>query len=105
MQNKINDLNKEFKNKLELINKELDDYKNESISLKNQLEESNNLVKELSDKVSALTDNLAQKETALEKLNSGVLSNPEKVEKEINWKDLKGNEFFDYLRKHPELMK
>ena len=39
---------------------------------------------------------------ALEKLNSGVLSNPEKVE--INWKDLKGNEFFDYLKKHPEIM-
>lgn len=104
MQNKINDLNKEFTNKLEMTNKELDSYKNECISLKNQIEESNKSIGELQSKVSALNDELTQKQNALDKLNSGVLSNPEKVEK-VNWKDLKGQEFFDYIRKHPEIIK
>lgn len=103
MQNKINDLTKEFQNKLDTTTKELDSCKTECISLKSQLEESTKSVGELQAKVSALTDEVTQKQKALDQLNSGVLAQPAKTE-QVNWRNLTGRDFLDYLAKHPEII-
>lgn len=86
-----------------MTTKELDSYKTECISLKNQLEESTKSVGELQAKVSALTDEVTQKQKALDQLNSGVLAHPVKTE-QVNWRNLTGRDFLDYLAKHPEII-
>lgn len=102
MQAKINALDLEYKNKisnyenqLKIKDEELETVKAESISLKSNLEK---LEVELSEKISALEKN----EVALASLNQGVLASP--LEKS-NWRDLKGDEFFAYIKAHPELTK
>lgn len=100
MQAKINALDLDYRNKIEDLNtqlkavtEELDNAKNESISLKSKLEK---VESELSAKTSALEN----KEVALTSLHQGVLASP--LEKS-NWRDLKGDEFFAYIKAHPEL--
>lgn len=90
MQLQIND----FVNQLKVREEELAKFKADAIRLQNELETSSN---ELSKVTSALVD----KENALAQLNAGVNGAVETV----NWRNLKGKEFWDFLKKHPELKK
>lgn len=69
--------------------------KEEIISLNAKLDKS---VKELSDMTSALEE----KTMALAKLNAGVNA---PCDYSVDWRSLKGEKFFDYVKKHPELVK
>ena len=84
----------EFTNQIKALNDELENAKAESISVKDELEKSK---KELSDMTSAFEE----KTNALAHLNASVNTPCER----INWKALKGKEFFDYIKKHPEINK
>lgn len=68
--------------------------KAEIISLNQTLEKS---TKELSEMTSALEE----KTNALAVLNANVNTPKEN----FNWKSLKGKQFFDYVKAHPELVK
>lgn len=90
MQLQIND----FANQLKVRDEELAKAKADAISLEAELEKTTG---ELSKTASALVE----KENALAKLNAGVNSPCETV----NWRNLKGKEFWDFLKKHPEITK
>lgn len=90
MQLQIND----FANQLKVREGELAKAKADAISLKAELEKTTG---ELSKTASALVE----KENALATLNAGVNSPCETV----NWRNLKGKEFWDFLKKHPEITK
>ena len=90
-QNKIN----HFKDELKAKDEELQKFKDSVSSLTTQLEDSK---KELHSMSAAFEE----KEIALEKLNSSVLT---PSEEKTEWKSLKGEEFFDYLKKNPQLTK
>lgn len=103
MQAKINALVKDhtekisnYENEIKVRDEKLAKYENEAISLRNELEKTNN---ELQKTVSALSE----KQSALDSLTSGVLTPP--AEQAVDWRNLKGHDFFDYLKKHPELAK
>lgn len=81
----------DFSNQLKTKDEELNKAKAEVISLKNSLEKT---AKELSEKTSALVE----KEDALAQLNANV-NTP--VENAVNWRNLKGKAFFDWLKAHP----
>lgn len=81
----------EFSNQLKTKDEELNKAKAEVISLKDSLEKT---AKELSEKTSALVE----KEDALAQLNANV-NTP--VENAVNWRNLKGQAFFDWLKAHP----
>lgn len=85
---KIADLQVQMKAKDE----ELAKVNAEATSLAEKLETFN---KELS----ALTSALEEKKNALDALNASVNTPNESV----NWRNLKGQEFFDYVKQHPEL--
>lgn len=102
MAKKINALKKEFNAKIKDLVCQLKDCQQELtsanakvINLTETLEKSKN---ELQTTVSALME----KENALAMLNAGV-NTPN--EHSTHWKNLKGQAFFDYLKKHPELTK
>lgn len=90
MQLQIND----FANQLKVRDGELAKAKADVISLEAELEKATG---ELSKTASALVE----KENALARLNAGVNSPCETV----NWRNLKGKEFWDFLKKHPEITK
>ena len=90
MQLQIND----FANQLKVREGELAKAKADAISLQAELEKTTG---ELSKTASALVE----KENALAKLNAGVNSPCETVD----WRGLKGKEFWDFLKKHPEITK
>ncbi len=81
----------DFSNQLKTKDEELNKAKAEVISLKDSLEKT---AKELSEKTSALVE----KEDALAQLNANV-NTP--VENAVNWRNLKGKAFFDWLKAHP----
>lgn len=78
----------EFNNQIKVLNDELENAKAETISIKDELEKSK---KELSEMTSAF----AEKTNALANLNANVNTPNE----QINWKALKGKEFFDWYKK------
>lgn len=90
MQLQIND----FVNQLKVRDEELAKAKADAISLKDELDKA---TKELSKTASALVE----KENTLAMLNAGVNSPCETT----NWRNLKGKEFWDFLKKHPEITK
>lgn len=90
MQRKIND----FVNQLKVRDEELAKAKADAISLKDELDKA---TKELSKTASALVE----KEKTLAMLNAGVNSPCETTD----WRNLKGKEFWDFLKKHPEITK
>lgn len=90
MQMKINDITKEFQDKLELKDKELSDCKNQISDLAMRLETAS---KEFSTMKSALEE----KENALATLNAGVNSNP--IEK-TDYKKLHGQDFFNWVKEN-----
>lgn len=96
MQNKINDITKEFKNKLEATEKELTSYKNEVISLKDKLDIAS---KEFSEMKSAYEE----KKNALAELNANV-NTPNEFDKN-GWKNLKGEKFFAWLDANKDTIK
>lgn len=96
MQNKINALTAsyedkitQFKNEIKAKDEELSKLKDELTSLKTKLEAS---TEELSKTASALED----KTNKLAALNAGVLAEREV----IDWRNLHGKAFFDYLKKN-----
>ena len=91
----------DFKNQLKVKNEELTKVQAEVTSLNSELESTKKSNAELSQKISALDASLAEKSQALAKLNAGVLS-PGKATA-TDWRTLKGKEFFDFLRQHPEI--
>lgn len=84
----------EFNDQIKILSDELASAKAETISIKDELEKSK---KELS----TMTSAFEEKTTALANLNANVNSPMEQT----NWKALKGKEFFDYIKKHPEINK
>ena len=86
----------EFENQIKVKNEELTEKENVVINLTSKLEITEN---ELQKTVSALQE----KETAIETLNS--TANTRKDEPIIDWRNLKGQAFFDYVKNHPELTK
>lgn len=108
MAKQMNDLKKDYEAKIEDFNKQLKVKDEELISVKAQitsltadLESAKKVNEELLVKASALESTLADKTDALAKLNAEV-NTPNET---FNWKTLKGKEFFDYVKKHPELVK
>lgn len=108
MAKQMNDLKKDYEAKIEDFNKQLKVKDEELISVKAQitsltadLESAKKVNEELLVKASALESTLADKTDALAKLNAEV-NTPNEI---FNWKTLKGKEFFDYVKKHPELVK
>ena len=86
MQNKINDLTKDFKDKLELKDKELSELKNQVSDLVGKLEKA-------SSEFSEMESALEEKKNALATLNASVNTPAASV----NWKKLKGKEFRDWV--------
>ena len=84
----------DFQNQLKMKDEELAKAKAESTSLAERLDKT---TKELTDMSSALEE----KTNALAQLNANVNTPSEG----INWRTLKGQEFFDYVKAHPELAK
>ncbi len=108
MAKQMNDLKKDyeakiedFKNQLDMKNKELIDAQAKITSLEDSVETFKKDNGELSEKISALLSDVEEKTSALAKLNASVNTPNEPS----NWKELKGKQFFDYVRKHPELVK
>ena len=104
----MNDLKKDYEAKIEDFTKQLKVKDEELISVKAQitsltadLESAKKVNEELLVKASALESTLADKTDALAKLNAEV-NTPNEI---FNWRSLKGKEFFDYVKKHPELVK
>lgn len=105
----MNDLKKtyeakieDFTNQLKVKDEELISVKAQITSLTNDLESAKKVNEELLVKASALESTLADKTDALAKLNAEVNTPNETT---FNWRSLKGKEFFDYVKKHPELVK
>lgn len=96
MQNKINVLTKEFKNKLETAEKELLEAKNQVSTLTEQLDKA-------TEEFSTLKSAFVEKETALAKLNANVLK-PQENDK-TDWKSLKGKEFMNWLNTNRDKIK
>ena len=101
MAKKIDALNKEYNAKIE-------DFKNQLKAKDEELTKVNNLVTSLNAKLEDVSNELQKTASALEmkkdalaKLNAGVNSPSENV----NWRDLKGKQFFDYIKAHPEVAK
>lgn len=101
MAKKIDALNKEYNAKIE-------DFKNQLKAKDEELTKVNNLVTSLNAKLEDVSNELQKTASALEmktdalaKLNAGVNSPSESV----NWRDLKGQKFFDYIKAHPEVVK
>ena len=90
MQRQINN----FINQLKARDEELAKAKANAISLKDQLDKSSN-------ELSKMTSALVEKENALATLNACVNSPCETTD----WRNLKGKEFWDFLKKHPEITK
>ena len=86
MQNKINDLTKDFKDKLELKDKELSELKNQVSDLVGKLEKA-------SSEFSEMESALEEKKNALATLNASVNTPAASV----NWKNLKGKAFRDWV--------
>lgn len=104
LQKQMNIMKTEYADKIENLTNELKekeqklvDAESETISLKTTLEKTE---KELAEK----TINLEEKQIALETLNSQANQLPDDKPK-IDWRNLKGEAFFDYLKQHPELVK
>lgn len=101
MAKQIDALKKEYNAKIE-------DFKNQLKAKDEELTKVNNLVTSLNAKLEDVSNELQQTASALEmkkdalaKLNAGVNSPSENV----NWRDLKGKQFFDYIKAHPEVAK
>lgn len=108
MAKQMNDLKKEyeakiedFKNQLSTKDKELIDAQAKITSLEDSVETFKKDNGELSQRISALLSDVEEKTSALAKLNASV-NTPNET---FNWKNLKGKQFFDYVKKHPELVK
>lgn len=91
----------DFTKQLKVKDEELISVKAQITSLTADLESAKKVNEELLVKASALESTLADKTDALAKLNAEV-NTPNET---FNWKTLKGKEFFDYVKKHPELVK
>lgn len=98
MQSKIND----FANQLKAREGELTKMKNEVTSLLSRIDESNNELKAVRADLAKTSSALQEKTDALDALNSRVLGRAEEV---VDWRNLKGQEFWDFLDKHPEIIK
>lgn len=98
MQSKIND----FANQLKAREGELTKMKNEVTSLLSRIDESNNELKAVRADLDKTSSALQDKTDALDALNSRVLGKSEEV---VDWRNLKGQEFWDFLDKHPEIIK
>lgn len=98
MQSKIND----FANQLKAREGELTKMKNEVTSLLSRIDESNNELKAVREDLDKTSSALQDKTDALDALNSRVLGKAEEV---VDWRNLKGQEFWDFLDKHPEIIK
>lgn len=101
MAKKIDALDKEYKAKIE-------DFKNQLKAKDEELTKVNTLVTSLNAKLEDVSNELQKTASALEnktealaKLNAGVNSPSESV----NWRNLKGQQFFDYIKAHPEVAK
>lgn len=92
MQKQVND----FKNQLTAKDGELTEAKALVTSLESELEKAKS---ELSKTASALAD----KENALAELNAGVNKPAEQKFDPNGWRNLKGQAFWDFLKKHPEV--
>ena len=108
MAKQMDSLRKEYENKiqdfttqLKAKDEELIKFKNEITSLNTRLEDSAKELQSTQDRLVQTVSALEEKTTALATLNANV-NTPNEV---VNWKDLKGKEFFDWLKKHPELTK
>lgn len=96
MQKQIND----FVNQLKVKNEELISSKNEITSLKKDLETSNSELSSIKSELEKTTSALVDKTNKLDALNAGVLKKPDQV---VDWRNLKGKEFWNYLKQHPEI--
>lgn len=92
MQNQIND----FRNELKLKDNELIEANAKITSLVSELENAN---RELSRQTSALEE----KTNALAMLNANVNRPATEKYDPYGWKTLKGQAFWDFLKKHPEV--
>ena len=91
----------DFTNQLNIRNEELTKVQAEVTSLNSELESTKKSNAELSQKISALDASLAEKTQALATRNASVLT-PGKATA-TDWRQLKGKEFFEFLRAHPEI--
>lgn len=96
MQKHIND----FANQLKVKDEELISAKSEITSLKNDLETSNNELSSIKEELEKMASALVEKTSKLDALNAGVLAKPEQV---VDWRNLKGKEFWNFLKQHPEI--
>ena len=94
----------DFENQLKGRDEELAQARADATRLTAELETAKNEGEELSQRISALTDDLRTKTESLAKLNQAVLT-PNMDAPKKDWRNLKGKEFFDFLRDHPELAK
>lgn len=109
MAKQMNDLKKDYEAKIEDFKSQLDAKGKELIEAQakiTSLEDSvGTLTKdksELSEKISALMAESEERKNALDMLNAGVNTPSEKA---TDWRSLKGKEFFDFVKEHPELVK
>lgn len=96
MQKQIND----FVNQLKVKNEELISSKNEITSLKKDIETSNSELSSIKSELEKTASALVDKTNKLDALNAGVLKTPDKV---VDWRNLKGKEFWNFLKQHPEI--
>ena len=94
----------DFENQLKGRDEELAQARADATRLTAELETAKNEGEELSKRISALTDDLRTKTESLAKLNQAVLT-PNMETPKKDWRNLKGKEFFDFLKAHPELAK
>ena len=85
-----------LENEIKVKDEELMEKENTITNLHSELDNSS---KKLDETLSVLKE----KENALLTLNSEANQKP--VDNEIDWRNLKGQAFFDYIKKHPELTK
>ena len=109
MAKQMNDLKKDYEAKIEDFNNQLNAKSKELIDAQakiTSLEDSvGTLTKdksELSEKISALMAESEERKNALDMLNASVNTPNENVK---DWRSLKGKEFFDFVKEHPELVK
>lgn len=96
MQKHIND----FANQLKVKDEELISARSEITRLNNDLETSNNELSSIKAELEKTASALVEKTNKLDALNAGVLAKPEQV---VDWRNLKGKEFWNFLKQHPEI--
>lgn len=101
LQKQINKLEADYSAKIESLSNEVKEKEEKLVDFEKQLSVSNSALDNSNRKLEETLSVLAEKEKALDTLNSNTNQIP--VEEKIDWRNLKGQQFFDFIKEHPEL--